>query len=52
MQRRFASLGLLGALFALTLPGQSQAQDWPVRPVRMIVPNPAGGTAEDRKSVV
>src|SRR5262245_61518601 len=37
---------LLFAWIALALPLQAQAQDWPQRPVRIIVPFPAGGNSD------
>src|SRR5215468_6724849 len=37
---------LLFAWIALSLPAQAQAQDWPQRPVRIIVPFPAGGNSD------
>ena len=39
-------MSLLITLIALLLPVPGQAQDWPTRPVRMIVPYPAGGNAD------
>ncbi len=38
--------GLMGSGLALTAQAQTPAPDWPTRPIRMIVPNPAGGTAD------
>ena len=46
MKRRLASLCALFALSSMAPLTQAQPQDWPVRPIRMIVPNPAGGTAD------
>jgi tripartite-type tricarboxylate transporter receptor subunit TctC len=46
-RRRNAGMGFFGffaALFTLILP--VQAQDYPTRPVKIIVPFPAGGTAD------
>jgi tripartite-type tricarboxylate transporter receptor subunit TctC len=37
---------LLVAICALTLPVKAKAQGWPTRPVRLIVPYPAGGNAD------
>ncbi len=38
---------LAGALFSLvTLAASAQAQDWPARPVTMIVPYAAGGPVD------
>ena len=37
---------LLFAICALTLPVHAQTQTWPTRPVRLIVPYPAGGNAD------
>ena len=44
--RRGLCVGVLGAGLALTVQAQTTPPDWPVRPIRMIVPNPAGGTAD------
>jgi tripartite-type tricarboxylate transporter receptor subunit TctC len=43
MQRVFQSLA---ALTVLAISGLAHAQDWPNRPVRMIVPFPAGGSTD------
>lgn len=42
---RLPSLGLLGLALAL-VPLGACAQDWPARPVTMVVPFPAGGNAD------
>ena len=44
--RRRLWCGLMGLLLALTAQAQTPSPDWPTRPIRMIVPNPAGGTAD------
>ena len=44
--RRGLFLGVLGLGLVLTVQAQTSTPDWPVRPIRMIVPNPAGGTAD------
>jgi tripartite-type tricarboxylate transporter receptor subunit TctC len=44
MNRRVASLLLLGA--ALPWPFAASAQDYPTRPIRLIVPFPAGGPSD------
>src|SRR5216683_7411674 len=41
---RYAFLSLLAAL--VLTPGIASAQSWPSRPVRMIVPQAAGGTPD------
>jgi hypothetical protein len=46
MNRRGASLLLLGA--ALLWPFAASAQDYPTRPIRLIVPFPAGGPSDLR----
>ena len=44
---RRLSLGwALAAWAATVLPVQAQTADWPTRPIRVIVSNPAGGTAD------
>ncbi|HKA72933.1 MAG TPA: tripartite tricarboxylate transporter substrate binding protein [Xanthobacteraceae bacterium] len=45
MRHRMAWVLVL-ALFALGLPPPAQAQEWPQRPVRIIVPFPAGGNSD------
>jgi tripartite-type tricarboxylate transporter receptor subunit TctC len=44
--KRFALLVHALAACALLLPSQASAQSWPVKPVRIIVPYPAGGTSD------
>jgi len=44
--RRSLLVGVLGLGLALTVQAQTSPPDWPVRPIRIIVPNPAGGTAD------
>ncbi len=39
-------VSFLVALSALAMPTLGQAEDWPTRPVRIIVPYPAGGNAD------
>jgi tripartite-type tricarboxylate transporter receptor subunit TctC len=43
--RRRSMSCLVGSVLALTL-GAAQAQDWPNRPVRLVVPYPAGGAVD------
>lgn len=43
---RLPSLGVLGLALALVPLGGASAQDWPARPVTMVVPFPAGGNAD------
>src|ERR1044072_7416167 len=38
--------GLIGLAFALALCGAAQAQPWPNKPIRIIVPYPAGGVLD------
>ncbi|HEY4252697.1 MAG TPA: tripartite tricarboxylate transporter substrate binding protein [Roseomonas sp.] len=40
------SLGALSGLGLLGLPAIARAQSWPTRPVRMVVPYPAGGATD------
>ena len=42
MTRRF----LLAAAFGLALAASAQAQEYPTKPIRIIVPYPAGGSAD------
>src|SRR5258708_12680082 len=42
MTRRF----LLAAAFGLALCASAHAQDYPARPIRIVVPYPAGGSAD------
>jgi tripartite-type tricarboxylate transporter receptor subunit TctC len=44
--KRFAVLVHALAACALLMPLQVFAQAWPVKPVRIIVPYPAGGTSD------
>jgi tripartite-type tricarboxylate transporter receptor subunit TctC len=41
-----ARLGLLSTLWCLCLPAGALAQDWPVRPVRVVINFPPGGPSE------
>src|SRR5258708_2521856 len=43
MHRRSFCLRTGAAIASALLPGRARAQNWPARPVRMIVPFPAGG---------
>jgi tripartite-type tricarboxylate transporter receptor subunit TctC len=43
---RFAALGLFLGLLGALLPLTSRAQDYPVRPIHLIVPFPPGGVAD------
>jgi tripartite-type tricarboxylate transporter receptor subunit TctC len=47
MDRRTLLLaGIAAGLLAGALPAPSQAQEWPGRPIRLIVPYPAGGNSD------
>jgi tripartite-type tricarboxylate transporter receptor subunit TctC len=43
MQRRSFCLGGGAVAMGALLPGRAAAEDWPARPIRLIVPFPAGG---------
>src|SRR5262245_34472641 len=43
---RFTSLRLLGCAVLALAPACVQAQSWPAKPIRVIVPYPAGGTSD------
>ena len=40
------AVGWFGCALVLSALAQTPAPDWPARPIRVIVPNPAGGTAD------
>lgn len=44
--RGLCMLAAFAAAVALAAPGMAQAEDWPTRPITMIVPFPAGGSAD------
>lgn len=44
--RTIARLGLLSALFGLCLPAGALAQDWPTKPIRVVINFPPGGPSE------
>jgi tripartite-type tricarboxylate transporter receptor subunit TctC len=44
--RTIARLGLLSTLLCLCLPAAALAQDWPARPIRVIINFPPGGPSE------
>ncbi len=44
--RRLCMLAAFAAAVALAAPGMARAEDWPTRPITMIVPFPAGGSAD------
>jgi tripartite-type tricarboxylate transporter receptor subunit TctC len=44
--KSIARLGLLSALWCLCLPAGALAQDWPARPIRVIINFPPGGPSE------
>ncbi len=47
IRRQLTGLALLSCLAALAGPGTAQAQtDWPKRTIKVVVPYPAGGTAD------
>jgi tripartite-type tricarboxylate transporter receptor subunit TctC len=46
LRRNFRLLGLFVALISLAGPGSASALDYPTRPVRWIVPYPAGGATD------
>jgi tripartite-type tricarboxylate transporter receptor subunit TctC len=46
LRRNFCLLGLFVALISLAGPGSASALDYPTRPVRWIVPYPAGGATD------
>jgi tripartite-type tricarboxylate transporter receptor subunit TctC len=42
LQTGFQALALMATIFCLTGPNVSHAQNWPDRPIRIIIPAPAG----------
>src|SRR6266481_9637395 len=52
MTRWRGPVALVVALLALAEPWAAQAQDWPNRPVRFIVPFPAGGSTDVAARVI
>ena len=44
--RTIARLGLLSTLFCLGLPGGALAQEWPTKPIRVVINFPPGGPSE------
>lgn len=46
VSRRLCLLATIGVAIALAPPGMARAEDWPTRPITMIVPFPAGGSAD------
>ena len=46
MMKRIIMLAHALTACALLMPLQATAQAWPVKPVRIIVPYPAGGTSD------
>jgi tripartite-type tricarboxylate transporter receptor subunit TctC len=47
MQNMLKALVAVGTWACVALPLQAQTPEWPSRPIRVIVPNPAGGTADN-----
>jgi tripartite-type tricarboxylate transporter receptor subunit TctC len=50
--KKFASVSLVAAACALVLTGSAAAQDYPTKPVRMIIPFPPGGGSDVTGRVV
>src|SRR5262245_30861033 len=46
MAKQRAWLSVLAAFLVLALAGPGQSEEWPQRPVRIIVPFPAGGNSD------
>ena len=46
MNRRQATAALIGTMLTPALPALAQTASFPVRPVRIIVPYPAGGATD------
>jgi tripartite-type tricarboxylate transporter receptor subunit TctC len=46
LQTGFQALALMATIFCLTGPNVSHAQNWPDRPIRIIIPAPAGFGAD------
>lgn len=51
-RRRIIQFGLLQGAGTLALPLPSRGAQWPDRPVRIVVPNPPGGTADITARIV